>query len=182
MDLATYNALMDGRVTIDDLRKLPDGLSSTDYLEAKLLEAAAVIVLASRAVGVDHPAWVLLDDYDGSMDAVRELAENQRARSAQQIRDELVCCDIYERLQGLYAADGNPTYAYRELRHSNQYHPICHYGEWAARVVEQDTRADPGRPGEAWALAQRVIELEHQLKQRDAEIRTMEQERRWTER
>lgn len=73
-----YKALIDGTVTIEGLRTAPgDDASVLELAEAKLLEAEAVIVLAQHALGVDHPAWSILDGYDGSMDSLKELvAEN----------------------------------------------------------------------------------------------------------
>lgn len=57
---------------------------------------------------------------------------------AQEIRDELVCCDMYELVQRLaetYRQRGQtlwePDKAIRD------YHAICHWGECAARVAEQ---------------------------------------------
>ena len=54
--------------------------------------------------------------------------------AAAQIRNQLVCCDIYQRLHDLFGRD---AHAYRELRQSNDYHDICFYGEWSARIVEE---------------------------------------------
>lgn len=53
-------------------------------------------------------------------------------QAIQRIRDEMVCCDTYEQLHtaGFVEAD------YRALKRSSNYHAICHYGEWAARIVE----------------------------------------------
>lgn len=44
-----------------------------DDLKKRLAEAEAVIVLAQIALGTEHPVWWILDDYDGSMDAVRSV-------------------------------------------------------------------------------------------------------------
>lgn len=51
---------------------------------------------------------------------------------AAEIRAQLVCCDIYERF--ITATDAGKQ---RELRHSTDYHDICFYGEWSARIAEQ---------------------------------------------
>jgi len=54
-------------------------------------------------------------------------------RIARKIRDELVCCDIYQRMED---AGGN-TYEWKKLRWSDEYHDICFFGEWAARIAER---------------------------------------------
>jgi len=54
---------------------------------------------------------------------------------AEKIRAELVCCDIYQRLEDLN--EPGQEQAWKKLRHSHDYHDICHYGEWAARIAEQ---------------------------------------------
>jgi hypothetical protein len=66
--------------------------------------------------------------------------ERVRAESAELIRGELVCCDIFQRLEDLRTEDGKPTYAYRTLRLSSEYHDICFFGEWSARIVEEGPR------------------------------------------
>ena len=52
---------------------------------------------------------------------------------ADEIRRELVCCNIYERMEAVYADRA----AWNELRHSTDYHDICYFGEWAARIAEK---------------------------------------------
>lgn len=42
---------------------------------AQLEEATATIILASELVEPEHPAWIVLDGYDGSGDACRELVD-----------------------------------------------------------------------------------------------------------
>jgi hypothetical protein len=44
-----------------------------EELLEKLEEATATIILASELVEVEHPAWIALDNYDGSGDNTREL-------------------------------------------------------------------------------------------------------------
>lgn len=44
-------------------------------LTRALAEAEAVIILASHELGIDHPVWTTLDDYDGSMDSVRRVKQ-----------------------------------------------------------------------------------------------------------
>lgn len=52
-------------------------------------------------------------------------------RIAGLIRAELVCCDIYERMQPLGSEAAINVEVLR------QDHIICFYGEWAARIAEQ---------------------------------------------
>jgi hypothetical protein len=54
------------------------------------------------------------------------------------IREQLVCCDIYQRMEDA----GGDTELWRKLRHSNDYHDICFFGEWSARIAETVTH-DP---------------------------------------
>lgn len=59
---------------------------------------------------------------------------------AQKLRDEMVCCDIYNTMMGRYLQDG--IIAYREMKRSNDYHAICYYGEMAAQYVEEQGDED----------------------------------------
>lgn len=54
-------------------------------------------------------------------------------RAAARIRDELVCCDIYARVQR-----GELTL--RQARKSRAWHDLCYWGEAAARIAEQPDR------------------------------------------
>jgi len=55
---------------------------------------------------------------------------------AEKIRAELVCCDIYQRME-----DANLNQeVWKQLRHSNDYHAICFYGEWSARIAERTSK------------------------------------------
>lgn len=56
-------------------------------------------------------------------------------RIAWKIRAELVCCDIYQRMEDVYNEKDDT--AWRALRHSSDYHDICFYGEWSARLAEE---------------------------------------------
>lgn len=51
--------------------------SGWSYLERRLWdrlqEAENIIVQAQDALGVDHPVWWLLDDYDGSGDSTKRM-------------------------------------------------------------------------------------------------------------
>lgn len=61
-----------------------------------------------------------------------------QAHLADRIRAEMVCCDIHERLTAFMDPRGGYVNepAYRALKRSLEYHPMCDYGEWAARIVE----------------------------------------------
>lgn len=49
----------------------------------------------------------------------------------EQIRAELVCCDIYQRFM-----DAGDAAKQRELKAGSDWHDICFYGEWSARIAE----------------------------------------------
>ncbi len=55
-----------------------------------------------------------------------------RQAIAYDIIADLVCCDIFERLEAL-DPDGAK---WKALHHSSDYHAICHYGAWAAHIAE----------------------------------------------
>lgn len=68
------------------------------------------------------------------------LAQVKRLDTAQQrvadeIRGELVCCDIYERMEAVSSAATKAQWA--ALRDSDDFHDICFFGEWAARIAER---------------------------------------------
>ena len=52
-------------------------------------------------------------------------------RAAAKIRQELVCCDIFEQMQAV----GGDLLAQQRLRESKAYHDGCYFGEWAARIA-----------------------------------------------
>ncbi len=64
----------------------------------------------------------------GPLTIASAIAE-ERARIAYRIRAELVCCDVYER-------DSYTERAGRE-------HPICFWGEAAARIAEEPGKERP---------------------------------------
>lgn len=68
--------------------------------------------------------------------AAEMALDRERLLVPQEIRDELVCCDIFERMELLTEA-GNPTPEWRALRRSHEYHDLCYFGEWAARIAEK---------------------------------------------
>lgn len=62
-------------------------------------------------------------------------AKEALTHAAREIRDEMVCCDIYTVLAGLYSVENMAPY--RAMKRSAAYHAMCHYGEMAARHVEE---------------------------------------------
>lgn len=58
------------------IQRVVDGFGTPEVLSIgkRLQEAEAVIILAQDALGSDHPVWWILDGYDGSGDAPKELA------------------------------------------------------------------------------------------------------------
>ena len=88
----------------------------------KMIAEGATQREAAQAVGVSQPTihyWL------GGRD------KSLRGRIAQKIREELVCCDIYQRI-----LDAAEPKLQQKLRNSNNYHEICFFGEWAARIAE----------------------------------------------
>lgn len=53
-------------------------------------------------------------------------------RIAEKIRAELVCCDIFERMQAL---KGDLMAQQQVRENAKVWHEICYYGEWAARIA-----------------------------------------------
>lgn len=80
-----------------------------------------------------------LAELDARINAmILEVATKVRAESAELIRDELVCpCDSFERMEAIPYDNGKLTYAHRTFRASVEFHDICFYGEWSARIVEK---------------------------------------------
>lgn len=92
----------------------------------------------------------------GLLRAIRENADEMTAvladrksrdkmlasQIAERIRAELVCpCDSFQRIQDGYEAgpgfeEGLATE--RRIRADPGYHPMCHYGEWGARIAEEN--------------------------------------------
>lgn len=86
-----------------------------------------------------------LDALDARSVAVKTLAQLTREQVAEDIRNELVCCNIYERLSACWGDVDNATdldiaswrLAEKAIRQSPDYHDMCHYGSWAARIAER---------------------------------------------
>lgn len=54
---------------------------------------------------------------------------------AHRIRAELVCCDIYDRVQEEMEQDGMPNSIARAILR-DEWHDICYWGEAAAKLAE----------------------------------------------
>ena len=92
-----------------------------------------------------------LDELDSKKPVIMSAEKDWAARKAMEIRAELVCCDIYQRLVDCAKAAHDPDpevrqvarVAQKELYGSTEYHAICHWGEYAARIVEGKEDAIP---------------------------------------
>lgn len=89
----------------------------------------------------------------------QQIRADERDKIAFYIVAELVCCDIHARLEA-EAAKGHwdgvthqwvMPQSWRDLKKSPDYHPICHYGGWAASLAyhgpQLDGRYDGWRRG-----------------------------------
>lgn len=107
---------------------------SADYLRKEL----------DRLRGVELPPdFTTIDEAISRM--VLETAARVRAESAELIRGELVCCDIFHRMEALTPEwDEDPESrdwsAWQELKASHDYHDLCFFGEWSAVIVEKGPR------------------------------------------
>jgi hypothetical protein len=82
--------------------------------------------LIATQVGVSQPTvnmW--LRRFGAPTRAQQQIAEK--------IRRELVCCDIFQRMEAVRA----DLMAQQRLRESADWHHICYYGEWAAQIALQ---------------------------------------------
>ena len=55
-------------------------------------------------------------------------------RVAVAIRDQLVCCDIYNQVNRLPHSDVEGKL---QLMHAPEFHAVCFYGGWAAAIAEK---------------------------------------------
>lgn len=70
----------------------------------------------------------------GDDDAAKAASEVAVRHLAYRIRAELVCCDIYERVQ----RDGGDENAIGRTVMHGEPHSLCYWGEAAARLVEEE--------------------------------------------
>lgn len=69
--------------------------------------------------------------------------------AAEKIRAELVCCDIYARV------NDTGELSLKQARTSRDWHDLCYWGEAAARLAEGSADLKPTRPAgaDAWVVA-----------------------------
>lgn len=108
--------------------------------------ASAKRVLITQSLAIMREELDNLDAKKVQMEAARV---KELRYAAEQIRSELVCCDIHQRVENAYtearAATGGHEEgiaAQRAIMRSPDYHAICHYGEWSARIVEEQIAED----------------------------------------
>ena len=76
------------------------------------------------------------------------IRADERDKIAYHITAELVCCDIYERLERAYLAmvpDKRERITPRDLadRLGMHFHHLCYYGAWAASLAKEGPKGDP---------------------------------------
>lgn len=97
-------------------------------------------------------ATALVLTAEGAKDAgAEEAVAAERERIAQAIEDELVCCDIYRRIEDAYrdARDATGGHeegvaAQRSVMRSSDYHAICHHGAHAAAIARGSVAGKEG--------------------------------------
>lgn len=84
-----------------------------------------------------------LDELDSKQPEMLAAEKILRQWIAEKIRNELVCCGIYDTMDDCWKPE--PGYEFhrqdaqkceREIMRGPDYHAICHYGEWAARIAQ----------------------------------------------
>lgn len=86
-------------------------------------------------------------------DVVIPARADERDLIAYHITAELVCCDIHRRLEAEAAKatfdekTGQYTMpqSWKDLRYGPDYHPMCHFGGWAASLAKEGPKGDPRR-------------------------------------
>jgi len=103
----------------------------------------------------DQPSLAMLESMTekyamggGMQPAIDVVVADTRKRIAYLIRAELVCCDIYEKVttpfnsvedkdrEGYKAAQAEYRRLVAVAVGRNEWHQICYYGEWSARLAE----------------------------------------------
>lgn len=87
-----------------------------------------------------------------------EVRADERDKIAYYIIAELVCCDIFERLEAEAAKghwdDVTHQFVMPEswfgLRKSREFHPMCFYGGWAASLAKHGPETDGRHEGWQW--------------------------------
>lgn len=68
-----------------------------------------------------------------------QIRNGLKAKIAERIRRELVCCDIYDQFQRV-SKESSPVEGARYMKeHRGEYqnHSICYWGECSARIAEE---------------------------------------------
>lgn len=99
------------------------------------MNAKRVLITQSLAIMREE-----LDNLDAKKVRMEAARVKELRNAAEQIRRELVCCDIHERMEAIDTSTNAEEF--RALKRSSDYHAICHYGEWSARIVEDQIAED----------------------------------------
>lgn len=88
------------------------------------------------------------EDGSGLMDEAAIRAD-ERDKIAHYILAELVCCDIFERMEAAGQADdlakisaNDPNGQWHQLRWGPEYHAMCRYAGWAASLAKEGPKHD----------------------------------------
>lgn len=106
----------------------PGPTTMMDYYMTTM-NAKRVLITQSLAIIREE-----LDNLDAKKVRMEAARVKELRNAAEQIRRELVCCDIHERMEAIDTSTNAEEF--RALKRSPDYHAICHYGEWSARIVE----------------------------------------------
>lgn len=106
----------------------PGPTTMMDYYMTTM-NAKRVLITQSLAIMREE-----LDNLDAKKVRIEAARVKELRNAAEQIRRELVCCDIHERMEAIDTSTNAEEF--RALKRSSDYHAICHYGEWSARIVE----------------------------------------------
>lgn len=84
-----------------------------------------------------------------AMEMFPAVRADERDKVAYHITAELVCCDIFARMEAAGQADDtakvsarDPNSQWHQLRHGPNYHPMCRYGGWAASLAYHGPQLD----------------------------------------
>src|SRR5687768_13153240 len=126
-------------IVVHVLRALHEGFHDYEYEQANPSSSEyhrwGTLAVRTFALGV-------LRGIRENADAITPLLQERtnretqlRQQIAESIRNEMVCpCDSAAKADALYNRDN--MVAYRAFTRSPDYHAICHYGEWSAKIAE----------------------------------------------
>lgn len=84
-----------------------------------------------------------------TQDVVIPARADERDKIAHYILAELVCCDIFERMEAAGQADdlakisaNDPNGQWHQLRWGPEYHAMCRYAGWAASLAKEGPKHD----------------------------------------